>query len=69
MPQEVLVYSRDAFDSWVSKKRNNREVGWSFICSRSKLIPVSDQKPSIHGLVSGYSRGVPGDYIPYRYSY
>jgi hypothetical protein len=36
-----------------------------FIYSRSKLINgiVSDQKPGINGLSSGYLRGMPGDYI------
>jgi hypothetical protein len=39
-PQGAPIYSQDAFDSWVRKERNGREVGPSFTCSRSKLITV-----------------------------
>jgi SpoVK/Ycf46/Vps4 family AAA+-type ATPase len=65
-PQGEPIYSRDAFDNWVQEERNGREVGPSFTCSRSKLINgiVSDQKPGVHGSRSGYSRGMPGDYVP-----
>jgi hypothetical protein len=37
-PQGAPIYSQDAFDDWVRKERNGREVGSSFTCSRSKLI-------------------------------
>jgi hypothetical protein len=48
-PQGAPIYSQDAFDSWVRKERNGREVGSSFTCSRSKLITVPLQ---IKNLVS-----------------
>jgi hypothetical protein len=48
-PQGAPKYSPDDFDSWVRKKRNGREVGPSFTCSRSKLITVPFQ---IKNLVS-----------------
>jgi hypothetical protein len=34
------IYTRDAFESWVGKGRNGREVRSSFMYSRSKLIIV-----------------------------
>lgn len=62
-PQGEPIYSRDAFDDWVRKERNCREVG---PCSRSKLINgvVSDQKPGVNGSRSSYSRGMPGYHVP-----
>lgn len=42
-PQGVPIYSQDAFDSWVRKERNGREVGPFSTCSRSKLITVPFQ--------------------------
>ena len=48
-PQGAPIYSQDAFDSWVRKERNGREVGPSFTCPRSKLITVPFQ---IKNLVS-----------------
>jgi hypothetical protein len=70
-PQGEPIYSRDAFDDWVRKERNGREVGPSFTCSRSKLINgiVSDQKPCVHSSRPGYSRGMPGDNVPSRRGY
>jgi hypothetical protein len=64
-PQGEPIYSRDAFDDWVRKERNGREVGPSFTYS-NKLINgmVSDQKPGVNGSRSGYSRGMPGYYVP-----
>jgi hypothetical protein len=65
-PQGTPIYSWDAFDDWVRKERNGREVSTSFMYSRSRLINgiVSDQKPGVHGTRSGYSRGMPGDQVP-----
>jgi AAA+ superfamily predicted ATPase len=48
-PQGAPDYSPGAFDSWVRKERNGREVGLSFRCLRSKLITVLFQ---IKNLVS-----------------
>jgi SpoVK/Ycf46/Vps4 family AAA+-type ATPase len=48
-PQGAPIYSQDAFDSWVRKERNGRQVGPSFTCLRSKLITVPFQ---IKNLVS-----------------
>jgi hypothetical protein len=48
-PQGAPIYSQDAFDSWVRKERNGREVGPSFTYPRSKLITVPVQ---IKNLVS-----------------
>ena len=64
-PQGGPIYSRDAFDDWVRKEHNGREVGPSSAWSRSKLIngDVSDQKPGVNGSRYGYSRGMPGDCV------
>jgi SpoVK/Ycf46/Vps4 family AAA+-type ATPase len=48
-PQGAPICSRKAFDSLISKERNGREVGSSFMCSRSRLINVPFQ---IKNLVS-----------------
>jgi len=65
-PQGAPIHSRNTFESLVEKEHNGHEAGSSFMCSRSKLINgiVSDQKPGVNGSSSGYSRGMPGDYVP-----